>query len=332
MFSFQVIQIAVVVLAAISVGLIAYVIAYPFLSGEKKAEKRTADITASSGRSRVAGRNNDAQDLQHRKKQVADTMQEIDRRQKSKGKVTLRTRLERAGVNLTPQAYYIGSVILGLSLGVGTFLMGSPAAAAAGAGFVGTLGLPRFLLNKLTSRRQNKFVNEFANSIDVIVRGVKSGLPLNECLGIIARESPEPVRSEFAELVEQQRIGIPLGDCFERMMKRMPLPEVNFFAIVIAIQSQAGGNLAEALGNLSDVLRSRKTLAAKVKAMSAEAKASAGILGSLPFAVMAMVHVTSPNYISLLFTDRTGNFLLLIAAVWMTFGVLTMKKMINFKY
>lgn len=331
MFSHEVYQLAIIVLAAISVGLIAYVVAYPYLSGEKKADKRRDEIAAQSGRSRSSRTAGD-QDLAHRKKQVQETMQEIDRKQKSKGKVTIRLRLERAGMDVTPSVFYMVSIVFGLSLGLVCFLMGAPLAAAAGAAFVGVLGVPRFVVSKMTKRRQAKFVNEFANSIDVVVRGVKSGLPLNECLGIIARESPEPVRSEFAELVEQQRIGIPLGECFERMMRRLPLPEVNFFAIVIAIQSQAGGNLAEALGNLSDVLRARKAMAAKVKALSAEAKASAGILGALPFAVMAMVHFTSPNYISLLFTDATGNFLLLIAGTWMTFGILTMRKMINFKY
>lgn len=331
MFSAQVIQLAVVVLAAISVGLIAYIVAYPYLSGEKKADKRRDEIATQSSRAR-AGRTAEGQDLAHRKKQVQDTMKEIELKQKGKGKVTIRLRLERAGMDVTPHVFYMFSLVFGAGLGATCFFMGAPLAAAAGAAFVGTLGIPRFVVKKMTQRRQNKFIAEFANSIDVVVRGVKSGLPLNECLGIIARESPEPVRGEFAELVEQQRIGIPLSECFERMMNRLPLPEVNFFAIVIAIQSQAGGNLAEALGNLSDVLRARKSMAAKVKALSAEAKASAGILGSLPFAVMSMVHFTSPNYISLLFTDRTGNFLLLIAAVWMTFGILTMKKMINFKY
>ncbi|MEL6423767.1 MAG: type II secretion system F family protein, partial [Pseudomonadota bacterium] len=275
------IQIAVIVLAAISVGLIVYVVVFPFLSGEKKAEKRTADIATQTAKSRTK-RSAENQELAHRKKAVQDTMQEIDRRQKAKGKVTIRTRLERAGLELEPNVFYAGSLILGIGLGIATYVMGGPIGAAAGAAFVGALGLPRFLLNKITARRQGKFVNEFANSIDIIVRGVKSGLPLNECLGIIARESPEPVRSEFAELVEQQKVGIPLGDCFERMMTRMPLPEVNFFAIVIAIQSKAGGNLAEALGNLSEVLRARKAMAAKVKALSAEAKASAAILGCLP--------------------------------------------------
>src|SRR6185369_11687605 len=198
--------------------------------------------------------------------------------------------------------------------------------------FVGAFGLPRWLLARITKRRQAKFTEEFANAIDVIVRGVKSGLPLPECLGIIARESPQPVAGEFTELVEQQRVGVPLSEAFERMMTRMPMPEVRFFAIVIAIQQQAGGNLSEALGNLSGVLRDRKRLQAKVRALSAEAKASAAVLGALPFIVMILVYITTPAYISLLWTSRFGQFLLACAGVWMTCGVLVMRKMINFKY
>ena len=192
--------------------------------------------------------------------------------------------------------------------------------------------VPRWFVARLTKRRQTKFIDEFANAIDVIVRGVKSGLPLPECLGIIARESPQPVAGEFTDLVEQQRVGVPLGEAFERMMTRMPLPEVRFFAIVIAIQQQAGGNLSEALGNLSGVLRDRKRLQAKVRALSAEAKASAAVLGALPFIVMILVYITTPAYITLLWTTRFGQFLLACAGVWMTGGVLVMRKMINFKY
>ena len=173
---------------------------------------------------------------------------------------------------------------------------------ALAAAFVGALGIPRWVVAYMIKRRHSKFLDEFANSIDVIVRGVKSGLPLNECLGIIGRESPSPVREEFQELVEQQRVGVPLSECFDRMIGRVPLPEVKFFAIVVAIQQQAGGNLSEALGNLSGVLRDRKRLQAKVKALSAEAKASAGVLGALPFVVMMMVYMTTPNYIGVICT------------------------------
>ncbi|MGE0514442.1 MAG: type II secretion system F family protein, partial [Hyphomicrobiaceae bacterium] len=198
--------------------------------------------------------------------------------------------------------------------------------------FVGGLGLPRWVLSFLTKRRQKKFTAEFANAIDVIVRGVKSGLPLNECLGIIARESPSPIREEFQDIVEQSRVGVPLQECFERTMQRMPLAEVKFFAIVIGIQQQAGGNLSEALGNLSGVLRDRKKLSMKVSALSAEAKASAAVLGALPFIVMTMVYLTTPKYIMLLVHTKTGNFMLMAAAFWMTCGILVMRKMINFKY
>ena len=198
--------------------------------------------------------------------------------------------------------------------------------------FIATFGLPRWFIGFMIKRRQTQFVAGFADAIDVIVRGVKSGLPLNECLGIIARESSEPLRSEFQELVEQQRVGVPLAEAFDRMMLRLPLAEVRFFAIVIAIQQQAGGNLSEALGNLSGVLRARKMMAAKVQALSAEAKASAMVLGCLPFAVMGMVYMSTPAYIAILWTTKIGQFMLLGAAIWMSMGIFVMKKMIAFKY
>jgi tight adherence protein B len=181
-------------------------------------------------------------------------------------------------------------------------------------------------------RRQEKFLVEFANAIDIIVRGIKSGLPLPDCLQIIAAESPEPVKGEFIDLVEQQKVGVPLSRAFERMHERMPLQEVNFFAIVIAIQSQTGGNLAEALGNLSQVLRDRYRLQAKVRAFSSEAKASALIIGSLPPCVMLLVYITTPSYIGILFHEKLGNLMLIASGVWMLIGVLIMRKMINFDY
>ena len=193
-------------------------------------------------------------------------------------------------------------------------------------------GLPRWVVSRMTKRRQAKFLIEFANAIDIIVRGIKSGLPISDCLQIIATEMPEPVKGEFIDLVEQQKIGVPLSRAFERMYERMPLQEVNFFAIVIAIQAQTGGNLAEALNNLSQVLRDRYRLQAKVKAFSAEAKASAMIIGALPPIVMLLVFLTSPNYIMLLWTEQLGNLMLIGGGIWMLIGILVMRKMINFDY
>jgi len=325
-------QLGLVGLAALSAAAIIYILAYPLLSGSTKTEKRIQGVTENKAKRAV--RNVQTEQINNRRRQVAETLKELEQKQKQREKLTMRMRLERAGVDVTPRVFWLASLVAGGAIGAITYvsLPGMSPLIAVAAMFIGGLGLPRWIIIRMIKRRQSKFLDEFANSIDVIVRGVKSGLPLNECLNIIARESPSPIKEEFKELVEQQRVGVPLSECFERMMARMPLPEVNFFAIVISIQQQAGGNLSEALGNLAGVLRDRKRMQAKVKALSAEAKASAGVLAALPFAVMMMVYFTTPNYIKVLFTAKMGQFFLVCAAVWMTCGILVMKKMINFKY
>jgi tight adherence protein B len=330
--SLDLMQIGVLVLAAISVGTLAFTLLNPYLSGEKQAEKRMEGVL--ENRSNRIARKSQADQTSSRRKAVADTLKEIEDRQKAKEKVSLRLRLQRAGLDASPKSFWIASGLSGAACAFFCWLSmpNLPLIGSAAAGFVGAFGLPRWVLNKMTARRQAKFISEFANAIDVIVRGVKSGLPLNECLGIIARESPQPIAGEFQELVDQQRVGVTLPECFDRMMARMPLSEVKFFAIVVGIAQQAGGNLSEALGNLAQVLRDRKQLKAKVKALSAEAKASAYVLGALPFLVTLMVYTTAPGYITLLWTTKMGQFMLMCAGVWMTFGVLTMRKMINFKF
>jgi tight adherence protein B len=328
----EVLQIIFGAVIALSAGAVIYFFVNPYLSGERQRDKRMQGVTESRAK-RGSVRAKD-EDVQNRRKQVADTLKELEQRQQAREKVTLRLRLERAGLDVTPNAFWIASGIVALGVGGVTFYStpGMSPLVSVAAAFAGGLGLPRWVLSFLTKRRQGKFTNEFANAIDVIVRGVKSGLPLNECLGIIARESPSPIREEFQEIVEQSRVGVPLQECFERTMQRMPLAEMKFFAIVIGIQQQAGGNLSEALGNLSGVLRDRKRLSMKVSALSAEAKASAMVLGALPFIVMTMVYITTPAYILLLFTTKVGQFMLMAAGFWMTMGILVMRKMINFKY
>jgi tight adherence protein B len=199
-------------------------------------------------------------------------------------------------------------------------------------GFAAGFGLPRWILGFLKNRREAKFLLNFPDAVDVIVRGVKAGLPLGDCLKIIALEAQEPVKGEFKTIVETQMIGIPMGEACAKLYERMPLPEANFFGIVINIQQKAGGNLSEALANLSRVLRDRKKMKAKIKAMSMEAKASAVIIGSLPPAVMFLVYVTSPQYIELLWTHPTGRMMMAASAAWMFMGVLVMRKMINFDF
>lgn len=323
---------ALLLLAAISFSTVVYLLINPYFSGERRTDKRIQGVT--ENRARLGVGKVQAEIAQNRKRQVAETLEELEQREKARTKVTMRLRLERAGLDITPRTFWLASIACGLLVGLGIFATAPnlPILVPVLGAFVGTWGLPRWVLGRLTRRRQFKFIDEFANSIDIIVRGVKSGLPLIECLNIIAREAPQPIAGEFTDLVEQQRVGVPLSEGFERMMTRMPLPEVRFFAIVISIQQQAGGNLSEALGNLSGVLRDRKTLQAKVRALSAEAKASAAVLGALPFVVMILVYITTPSYIALLWTTQVGQLLLVAAGIWMLMGILMMKKMINFKY
>jgi tight adherence protein B len=320
--------------AATAIAAIVFTVTYPYISGDKQRAKRVAIVTESRA-TKVATRSV-AETAASRKKQVADSLKDIETRQKAKEKATLRTRLERAGLDMEPKSYWIASAIVGLLAGAVTFLSLPASAlvpmATVVAVFVGTFGLPRYILSKLIQRRQKKFLAELANAIDVVVRGVKSGLPLNECLQVVARESPEPLAGEFKEVLEQQRAGVPLSEALERLVHRMPVSEVKFLTIVIAIQQQAGGNLSEALANLSGVLRDRFKMAMKVKALSAEAKTSAIVLASLPPGVMFMVYGTAPEYIMPLFNTRTGNVFLMIGLFWMGIGVLVMRKMINFKF
>ena len=193
-------------------------------------------------------------------------------------------------------------------------------------------GLPRWLLRFFKKRREAKFLQTFPDAVDVIVRGVKAGLPLLESVRIITHDAPEPLKSEFRSIVETQAVGIPLGEACGKLYEHIHVPEANFFAIVIGIQQKAGGNLSEALGNLSRVLRDRKKMKAKIQAMSMEAKASAAIIGALPPAVMTLVYITSPQYIELLWTHPTGRLMLAACGVWMLMGVLVMRKMINFDF
>jgi len=213
-----------------------------------------------------------------------------------------------------------------------TMLFGGGLIGAVGLAFAAGFGLPRWTLNFLKKRREKAFLRALPDAVDVIVRGIKAGLPLFESIKVVAADSPEPLKSEFLAIIETQAIGMPLGEACTRLYERMPVPEANFFGIVIAIQQKSGGNLSEALGNLSKVLRDRKKMAEKIQAMSMEAKASAGIIGSLPPIVMLLVYLSTPDYISLLWTHPTGQLMLVGCVIWMSIGIFVMKRMINFDF
>ena len=299
--------------------------------GNDAARKRVAAVAKPDGKARGRGLT-PQQDAAARRKNVAVMLKDIEKNQKRE-KPTLRRRLEQAGFfKTTPRTYWIVSAVLGVGAAFFCFAFGQKPLVIALAAFAFGLGLPRWVLSFLAARRRKRFTTHFATAIDVIVRSVRSGLPVNEAMRIVARESPEPVKSEFHKLVEGMKVGVTMEQGLTRMRDSMPTSEVGFFAIVMTIQSKAGGNLSEALGNLASVLRDRKRLEGKIKAMSSEAKASAAIIGSLPIAVMGLVYVTTPAYIAMLFTEKTGNLLLAGCAFWMGLGCLVMRKMINFKH
>jgi tight adherence protein B len=326
------ILIAVALTTALAVG----GVAYAFLGaagGAGKTNKRVAAVSRGTGRATGSKIDTANDSNAKRRRQVQETLNEIDRKQEQKNaKPTLASMLNQADWNIDVRKFYIITASLGLVVMLAFFVMAYQWYVALAAGFAMGFGFPRWFLGFTINRRKKAFLREFANSIDVIVRGVKSGLPLTECLKIISQEAGEPVGPEFRQIVEGLKVGVTLEDGLKRMYDRMPLAEVNFFQIVLTIQQKTGGNLSEALGNLSSVLRDRKRLQGKIQALSSEAKASAGIIGALPVVVMALVYATTPDYIALLFTERFGNFLLVCCATWMSAGIFVMKKMISFKY
>jgi tight adherence protein B len=317
----------IILLSVNALGGVFYIFVFPLLSGQAKSEKRQAQIFGKTPSKRSDFR---APDIASRRKQISESLKELEKTNAKKKKVTLENRIAQAGLTIPKTHFLIGSAIGGVVLAVMLYgSSGNPLFAAAGL-VIGGLGLPRFWLNFVTAKRLKKFSLEFPNAIDIIIRGVRAGLPLGDCMRIIASEASEPVRSEFRQIVEAQALGMSVTEAVERMPERIPTPEANFFSIVIAIQQKAGGNLAEALTNLSRVLRERKKMRDKVKAISSEAKASAGIIGALPIVVALLVYLTSPRYIELLWLTETGRVVLVICAGVMGLGIFIMKKMIAF--
>jgi tight adherence protein B len=323
-----------IILAAI-LGFVAFAgVGWVFAGGNEdtaKTVKRAQAITASGRVEKVSRAKAAAADPGQRRKALLQTLKDQERSQR-KASVTLAARLEQAGLSFGVREFWIGSGIFGaVVLLVVLFLRQSPLIAL-GAAFAGGLGLPRWLVGFLAKRRTKKFTEAFSDAIDIIVRGIKSGLPVNDCLRIIARESPAPLGPEFQRLVENVAMGMGMDQGLEKMYSRMPTSELRFFTIVLAIQQKTGGNLAEALGNLSAVLRARKLMREKVKALSSEATASAFIIGSLPPGVVVLITVSSPNYMKVMYSDPRGNLMLLGGVIWMALGIFVMRRMINFKF
>ncbi len=315
-------------LVTLAIGGVAWVFVYPILSGEQSRQRR---MTSMARLASIARRPTDAKQ-KSRREQVEETLKEIEKRQKKVKRQPLTARISQAGLTWSKRRFLLTAGALGFSAFLLVLATGVGLLPALGVAFAASCGLPLWLLSFLKKRRLARFLGGFADAVDVIVRGIKAGLPLLDSLKVIAAESDEPIRGEFHTIIETQMIGIPLGEACLKLYERMPVPEANFFGIVVSMQQRSGGNLSEALGNLSRVLRDRKRMKAKIQAMSIEAKTSATIIGVLPFAVMILVYITSPHYIEILFTEPFGRVLLAGAVIWMSIGVFVMRKMINFDF
>jgi tight adherence protein B len=322
-------SLAVFFLVAVAIGGVAWVFIYPMLSGERQAERRKETVTKTGS---VAVARVPRNQQRNRREQVEGTLKDLEAKQAKQKSLPLHMRIQQAGLSWSKRQFILISAVMGAAAFLLFLIIDAGLWAALAIGFAAGFGMPHWLLKYLKKRRERKFLEAFPDAVDTIVRGIKSGLPLIDSMRIISLEAPEPVRSEFRTIMETQAIGMPIGEACGKLYDRVQLPEANFFGIVIAIQSKAGGNLSEALNNLSRVLRDRKKMKAKINAMSMEAKASAAIIAALPISVMILVYITSPQYIELLWTTPIGRMMLAASAAWMLTGVLVMKKMINFDF
>ncbi len=267
-----------------------------------------------------------------RQRRIQEKVKQLESQSDKKGFIDgIQASLLQADINIGPGTYLVFSLAIGLVAALGSFLLSMPLWAAIPAFIVGGFWFPRFVIGYIAKGRRKKFTKNFADALDLIVRGIRSGLPILECFTVVAREFDPPIGEEFRLLVEGQNLGLTLDDLMAKGIERLPTSEYKFFAIVTQIQRQTGGNLADTLSNLSEVLRQRKRMRDKAQAMASEAKASSGIIGSLPFAVGTLLSVVNPEYLMLLFITDTGNYMIAGGLFWMFCGTMVMRKMINFE-
>lgn len=319
-----IIIIAITAAGAIFLLLIGAVMFTIAMRPKMRLKKRVAAIGTLSGADGLS-----AKAESRRQKRIQDKLKGVGESAKKEGiSDKVAASILQAGIQVNPTNFLLICIAMGIAGALIPVIMGMQTIfIPIGAILIG-IGLPRFFLRFTAKRRQGAFTKNFAEAIDVISRGIQSGLPVGECLNVIAREFEGPVGEEFTMIVEGQRLGLTLDDIMDRALKRIPTAEFKFFAIVLQIQKQTGGNLAETLENLSEVLRDRKRMKDKIQALSSEAKSSAAIIGSLPFAVTALLGIVNPEYIGILFGE--GIHLVYIGLSVMGFGTFVMSKMINF--
>ncbi|HEY0446788.1 MAG TPA: type II secretion system F family protein [Allosphingosinicella sp.] len=243
----------------------------------------------------------------------------------------LRQRISRTGKDWSLSKYLLASGGLGIGVMVLLWIRGAPVMLALSFGLFAGLAMPHFWVSRLIKRRIAKFTARFPDAIELMVRGLRSGLPISETMGIVASEVPGPVSIEFQNVSDKMRIGRTMEAALQETADRLGTPEFQFFVITLAIQRETGGNLAETLANLAEVLRKRAQMKLKIRAMSSESKASAYIIGALPFIVFGLIYYINPDYMGQFFTDERLIIMGLGGMVWMAIGAGIMAKMISFE-
>ncbi len=312
--------------------LVLVIVGAVYINTERSRQKRVMGVIQGSSHSGGQTAQKDTKDK--RRAELAKKLKEAkegDLKKDGKKKTTIAMMLEQAGLTISPVQFWVFSFI---SMGLLTFLakiMGQPPHMLIIIAIIGLFGLPRFVVKKITARRQKKFLEEFPDALEATVRLLRAGMPVSEAISMIAREFEGPVGEEMDRIKDKQKIGVPLHEAAMEATRRMPIAEMQMFATGLSIQAQTGSSLSEVLLNLSSVIRARFRLKRKVKALSSEAVASASIIAALPVLVATALYFINYEYISVLFTDSFGNLLLTGAIVWMGIGVFIMKIMINFK-
>lgn len=318
-----------IILAMVAVGAAGLALV-PSALGDSRADKRRK---AFQGDLRVNRLEIDAaRSRDQRRKTVQQALKTQTDALNAKKRITLPQLLFQAGMTIKPAAFIRNSVIMGVVLFAVLVVVQVPFYFAAIFAVAAAYLLPRMYVGRKRRKYQDSFLDELPNAVEAIVRGVKTGLPLNDSIRVVAKDAKEPVKSEFGRVLDQQAFGMSMTEAVQVLLDRVPLPEVNFFVVVITVQQQAGGNLSEALGNLARVLRNRKKMKQKVKAMSSEAKASAGIIGSLPFVVGILVSLVSPRYLEPLVTTSLGHIWLGVGALMLSAGIFVMNRMVKFDF
>ncbi|MES2729111.1 MAG: type II secretion system F family protein [Pseudomonadota bacterium] len=317
------ILIAVISLASMA---ILYVLLQKF--GTQSQSQKMAIITGNKHAAQASGDNPNARRAMLAKRLKSQGHQDENAPKKN----SLSIRLLQAGLShVSPTKYWVFSAISAVVFVLLGLLLGQNGVMIILFLLIGLLGFPRYVLGFLTKRRQKRFMNDFADALDAMVRLLKAGMPVSEAVSMVAREFNGPVGEEMARMYDEQKIGISMAESAVSAARRMPLAEMQMFATGIAIQQQTGSSLSEIMTNLSKLIRARFRLKRKVIALSSEAKASAMIIGALPIFVSVGLYLINPKYMTVLFITATGKILLGCAIGWMLVGILVMRQMINFK-